>query len=321
MASALRAIALSTYGKPLFRNLWRSLYKLGISRTKPIRCECCAGQRKKILSHIVQEGLNPQANSFLYQLLDLEKKICGDLHFGNQSSEVNVLNSQIDIYIQPTPRTHYVLKVKLANVMSLVPKLDKVQEFIHRNQICLAFITETWLKESISESVVNIHGFTILCKDRVTNNCGGVCVYIKNDNIKYRVLEELSCCQDHKILWLQLKPTHLPRGVSCLIAAVVYHPPGADDNSICDHLLHSLTLVESKFLNYGIIVAGDFNCLDVTLIKKHFRLKQIKSPTCKDVILDLVLTNLKDYYDTSQSLPPFGLSDYNTTMVSPREVC
>ena len=50
----------------------------------------------------------------------------------------------------------------LANVMSLVPKLDEVQEFIHRNKICLAFITETSLKESIPESVVNIHGFTIL---------------------------------------------------------------------------------------------------------------------------------------------------------------
>ena len=89
-ASALRAISLSTYGKPLFRNLWRSLCELGISITKPTRRGCCAGQRKKILSHIVQEGLNPQANSFLYQPLDLEKKICDNFHFENQSSEVNV---------------------------------------------------------------------------------------------------------------------------------------------------------------------------------------------------------------------------------------
>ena len=46
-----------------------------------------------------------------------------------------------------------------ANVMSLVPKLDEVQEFIHRNSICLAFITETCLRESIPESVVNIQRF------------------------------------------------------------------------------------------------------------------------------------------------------------------
>ena len=153
-----------------------------------------------------------------------------------------------------------------------------------------------------------------LRQDRVTNNNGGACVYIKDDNIKCRVLEELSSCQDHEILWLHLRPTHLPRGVSCLIAVVVYHPPGADDNSIHDHLFHSLALAESKFPNYGIIVAGDFNRLNITAIGKHFRLKQIiKSPTRKDVILDLVLTNLKDYYVTPQSLPLFGLSDHYTT--------
>ena len=159
-----------------------------------------------------------------------------------------------------------------------------------------------------------------LRQGRVTNNNGGTFVDIKDDNIKCRVLEELSRCQDHEILWLHLRPTHLPRGVSCLIAAVVYHPPGADDNSIRDHLFHSLALAESKFPNYGIIVAGDFNRLNITMIRKHFRLKRIiKSPTRKDVILDLVLTNLKGYYVTPQSLPLFGLSDHNTIMVSPRE--
>ena len=70
------------------------------------------------------------------------------------------------------------------HVMSLVPKFDEVQEFIHHNSIYLAFVTETWLKESISKSVVNIQGFTILRKDRVISNHGGVCVYIKDTNIK-----------------------------------------------------------------------------------------------------------------------------------------
>lgn len=45
------------------------------------------------------------------------------------------------------------------------------------------------------------------------------------NNIKYRVLDELNCCRDHEILWLYLRPTRLPKGVSCLVVAVVYHPP------------------------------------------------------------------------------------------------
>ena len=50
----------------------------------------------------------------------------------------------------------------------------------------------------------------------------------------------------------------------------------------------------SDSLNYGIIVAGDVNRLNITPIKEHFRLGQIivKSPTRKDVILDSVLTML-----------------------------
>ena len=140
----------------------------------------------------------------------------------------------------------YVPKLMLVNVMSLVPKMDEVQEFIHRNKICLAFITETWLKESISEGVVNIPGFTIIRRDKVVNTHGSVCFYIKDCYIKYKVLQELMCCQDHEIVWLHMRPTRLPRGFSCLIAGVVYHPPGAEDNSIRGHLFQLFALAESS---------------------------------------------------------------------------
>ena len=50
----------------------------------------------------------------------------------------------------------------LANVMSLVPKIDEVTEFIVRNKINLSLITETWLKESVPDSVIDIPGFTLL---------------------------------------------------------------------------------------------------------------------------------------------------------------
>ena len=76
----------------------------------------------------------------------------------------------------------------------------------------------------------------------------------------------------------------------------MYHPPGTDDNS--SNIIYSIPyapVVESKFLTYCIIVAGDINRLNITPIKKHFRLEQkliVKSPTREDVILDLVLTML-----------------------------
>ena len=108
-------------------------------------------------------------------------------------------------------------------------------------------------------------------------------------------------------------PTRLPRGLTCIITLVIYHPPGADGASLLDHLFHTLTLAESKYSNCGIIVTGDFNRLDVIRLLNHFKLKQIvKIPTRNDVTLDLILTNMHKYYNPPQGYPGFGLLDHNT---------
>ena len=60
--------------------------------------------------------------------------------------------------------------------MSLVPKMVEVQEFILRNQVDLAFISETWLKDTIADAIVDILGYTISRRDRITNNHGGFCL-------------------------------------------------------------------------------------------------------------------------------------------------
>lgn len=42
----------------------------------------------------------------------------------------------------------------------------------------------------------------------------------------------------------------------------------------------------------------------------------MKTPSRKDAILVLVLTNLHDHYDKPQTFPPFGLSDHHTISVT-----
>ena len=205
--------------------------------------------------------------------------------------------------------------------MSLVPKIDEVTEFIVRNKINLSLITETWLKESVPDSVIDIPGFTLLRRDRLSQIHGGVCAYIKETHYKYKRLDDLNCCDDHECLWIYLRPTRLPRGLTCIITSVIYHPPGADGALLLDHLFYTLTLAESKYPNCGIIVTGDFNRLDVTRLLNHFRLKQIvKIPTRNDVTLDLILTNMHKYYNSPQGYPGFGLSDHNTIIATGKNV-
>ena len=85
-----------------------------------------------------------------------------------------------------------------------------------------------------------------------------------------------------------------------------------------NHLFHSLSKIEARFHNCGIIIPGDFNHLNVNPIKKHFRLKQIvKAPTRDEATLDLILTNMHEFYKSPQIFPPIGLSDHNSIVVSP----
>ena len=76
--------------------------------------------------------------------------------------------------------------------------------------------------------------------------------------------------------------------------------------------------MESKYPNCGILVTDDFNRLDISGLLRHFRLKQIvKVHTRKDATLDLILTNMHEYYSPPQPFAPFGLSDHNVVVATP----
>ena len=72
----------------------------------------------------------------------------------------------------------------------------------------------------------------------------------------------------------------------------MYHPPETEQNSLRDHLFRSIFLAEATFPNCSLIVAGDFNRLNVKGLQKYFNLTQIvEAPTHKGIILNYVLTN------------------------------
>lgn len=107
--------------------------------------------------------------------------------------------------------------------MSIVLNIIEVCKFVLRNNVCLSFIIETWPQYSIAVSVIDIPGYSALCRDRSSDHHNGVCFFI-NAIIRYKRLEDLSCYADHEVLRVQLRPKRLPWGFSSLIVAVVYHP-------------------------------------------------------------------------------------------------
>ena len=109
--------------------------------------------------------------------------------------------------------------------MFLAPKITEVAEFALRKDIDLVCITETWLKERIADSVVEIPNYSIIRLDRQVVEHGGVCVYVKDGYSKYRVIQELQCCEEHEILWVHATSPRVlllsygnclsPRYISC----------------------------------------------------------------------------------------------------------
>jgi hypothetical protein len=67
-----------------------------------------------------------------------------------------------------------------------------------------------------------------------------------------------------------------------------------------------------RYPNCGIILLGDYNDLEISLLSARHNLKQVdKAPNTGSSILDLIITNLLKYYQTPQLLPPLGSSDHN----------
>ena len=87
------------------------------------------------------------------------------------------------------------------------------------------------------------------------------------------------------------------------------------------YLSTTLTIIKSQYPGCGILLAGDYNRLNVSRLWTQFKMKQlVRSPTRGDRILHLVLTILPQMYDKNgvQILPPFGLPNHNVVLLHPK---
>jgi hypothetical protein len=207
----------------------------------------------------------------------------------------------------------------MSNVMSLAPKIDEIRVSVAQHKPDLVFLTETWLKESIGDPVISLPNYNLTRRDRTQGIHGGVCLYSNSSIVTERLMNLEH--PDFEVLWVYTRPQRLPRGFPSIITGTVYHPPSSDDKDLLNYLSNSLTEVIGIYPGCGIIIAGDFNRLDINHLCYEFHLKQlVHTPTRGANILDLVLTNLHNFYKPNPAniLPPFGLSDHFTVTIYPK---
>ena len=129
--------------------------------------------------------------------------------------------------------------------MSLAPKVDEVREVVQQENYDLVCLVETWLQDHIDDNVVHVPGYNLIRRDRSERIHGGVCIYVK-DTIQFSRLDELSD-DSFEVLWISLRSVRLPREITNLVVATVYHAPRANDTDMLNYLFNSLSLMKSRF--------------------------------------------------------------------------
>lgn len=211
-------------------------------------------------------------------------------------------------------------KLALTNARSILPKVDELIANLSVNTVNLVAVTETWLNDDIEDNLVSITGYNIFRKDRHYRRGGGVCVYL-SEHIPAKRRTDLES-DNFECLWLWLRPTRPPRPLSGIAVCVVYHPPGLPEHEhylLNEYLTNGADILRNQYPNCGLVFTGDFNDFQTSHLLSRHNLKQlVQAPTRGSAILDLIITNLSDFYEVPQVLAPLGSSDHNFVTLSPR---
>ena len=207
-------------------------------------------------------------------------------------------------------------KIIFWNTRSILNKIegarDKIRDFLPDVMV----ITESWLKENIPDSVVNIAGYSIHRYDRTFRNNngfvkkgGGIIVYIRNDHPHMHITGDIfnKSCIDIESTTISIKGPH----TRPLYLIATYRPPNGNSTKAVDYLDNLLKCLPN-LEKADLIMGGDFN-IDFSKTRKEntkklkhlstkYNLTQyIKTPTRpidNDSVIDLIFADCRFVQNT-----------------------
>jgi len=198
----------------------------------------------------------------------------------------------------------------LTNIRSLLNKCDELSVLLLNDNIYIALITETWLKDDIPDCAVSIDGYSIIRSDRNYKKGGGVCAYYKKETAVKNL--NITCpFQEIDLLGF----TFLK-----LIFIVLYIPPNLSihiHSNLNEYLLNTIDTLLYKYPYASPIVCGDLNDFKADEIAKNYSLKNIvKEPTRNSKILDkfFVMKNPSRLYEVDVRTP-ISSSDHKVIII------
>ena len=125
-------------------------------------------------------------------------------------------------------------------------------------------------------------------------------------------------------MWIQLRPTRLPKQISSILIEVIYHPPRAvadDNNMLYDYIQNTVDTYLVDHPDSLVCIVADFNPNSTHISQRRFKhqcgLSQIVEILTRDTgILDWCLTNLPKLMTPPKQLRKIGSSDHYCFLIN-----
>ena len=254
-------------------------------------------------------NINAKSDNFIHFNIDDQESAVNELHYGTNISHAKTDKCKNGFELRKSNKngksmkqSDTGLKLGCLNIRSLCSKIDQLQLFVQSHNFDVLGVNETWLDESVSESEIEIAGYSVVRKDR-NRNGGGVCFYVK-DSLNFHDRKDIG--NGIESIWITVKQQD-----KLVIIGTIYRPPSA--NSVYyDDMLSEIQRAHDICSN--VIVMGDLNydyINDDTLsrnpvfnIEMLFNMKQlIEEPTRVTVntksLLDVILTSDHESHDNT----------------------
>ena len=209
----------------------------------------------------------------------------------------------------------------VTNPTSLNNKIDELHVNVRKFKPDVICISEVW---QLDEDKAKLDGYTFFQRLRIQRRGGGVGCYVKN-TISVKELSDMQPSDDNiEIIWLQIRPQSLPPGSSIICVGTVYFPPSSRSElrmAYEEHIIQVVDKMRSTYSNPHFLICGDFNRFPVQSLCHITGFQQIiTSPTHVNSILDVIITDLGDYYREPVIPSPLGRSKHVIVHAIPRTI-
>ena len=195
--------------------------------------------------------------------------------------------------------------------------LEKLSVDLNINKIDIAFLTETWLNEDVTNDNMQIDNYSMIRQDRTKLNSeksigGGVCIYYRKElNLQTLKVEQ---SENFEILWAKLD-IMTKSYIFCLLYFPYFQYNNQEQSKLQSHIVD--TMYQRQSLNEVLFILGDFNAYRVEDLIEQTNLSVIfDGQTRGNSALDKVLATNADVVEATRVFHPVLNTDHLAVQLS-----